>query len=213
MLPKRTRVKVCGLCHAQDAEAAVRAGADAVGVIMAESRREVSMEEAHGVMSVVPPFVSRVAVFVDAPEEFVEDAARTLHLSYVQFHGDESPERCAAAPVPVIKMFRVGPGFDPAVMEPYRGAVAAILLDTLVVGVAGGSGRTFAWSRVPPLPDWAPVIVAGGLNAVNVGAAVRALRPYAVDVSSGVEERLRNKDPERMHAFCLAVRSADEEGM
>jgi phosphoribosylanthranilate isomerase len=212
MLPKRTRVKVCGLCHAQDALAAIRAGADAVGVIMAESRREVSMEEAQEVMAAVPPFVSRVAVFVDAPDDFVEEAVRTLNLSYVQFHGDESPERCAAARVPVIKTFRVGRDFDPAVMDPYRGSVAALLLDTLVDGVAGGSGRTFAWSHVPPLPDWAPVVVAGGLNAVNVGAAVRTLRPYAVDVSSGVEERLRNKDPERMRAFCLAVRHADEEG-
>ena len=211
MLPRHTRIKVCGVCHSLDAYAAVSAGADAIGVIMAESPRQLSLEEADEVMSVVPPFVSRVAVFVDAPDEYVAEAAGRLRLSHVQFHGSETPEQCAAAPVPVIKTFRIGEDFDPAELEPYRDTVAAILLDTYVPTVVGGSGRTFAWSQVRGLPSWARIIVAGGLNPVNVGAAVRALRPFAVDVSSGVEERMRNKDPDRLRGFCLAVRAADEE--
>jgi phosphoribosylanthranilate isomerase len=112
--------------------------------------------------------------------------------------------------VPVIKSFRVGAGFDPRRVEQYRGAVAAILLDTLVEGVAGGSGRAFHWESVAGIPQVAPLVVAGGLTPRNVGAAIRALRPCAVDVSSGVEETVRHKDPERLAAFIAAVREADD---
>jgi phosphoribosylanthranilate isomerase len=206
----RTRVKVCGLCSAADARAAVRAGADALGVILVpESRRHVTPEEAAAIYADVPPFVARIAVFVDAPADEVADVARGLRLSAVQLHGSESPEYCASMPVPVIKAFRIGPGFDPSVMGPYRGVVASVLLDTLVEGTHGGTGRPFAWENLPPLPAIAPVIVAGGLRPTNVGAAIRALRPFAVDVSSGVEERPRHKDPYRLAAFVAAVRTAD----
>ena len=207
----RTRVKVCGLTSADDAAEAVRAGADAVGVILAESPRQVTLTEAEQIFAAVPPFVARVGVFVDAPADYVERAVARLNLAAVQFHGYEAPEQCAAAPAPVIKAVRVGRDFDDRELEHYLGVVAGLLLDTLVEGVDGGSGRTFPWERVAPLPVWAPVIVAGGLNPVNVGGAIRALAPYGVDVSSGVEERLRHKDRARLHAFVAAVRTADQE--
>jgi phosphoribosylanthranilate isomerase len=206
----RTRVKVCGLCSAADARASVRAGADALGVILVpESRRHVTPEEADAILADLPPFVSRIGVFVDADADEVAEVARRLGLTAVQLHGAESPEYCASMPVPVVKAFRVGPEFDPAVMEPYRGVVAAVLLDTLVEGTHGGTGRAFAWEDVGPLQAPAPVIVAGGLKPSNVAIAIRALRPFAVDVSSGVEERPRHKDANRLAAFVAAVRAAD----
>ena len=207
----RTRVKVCGITTVDDARAAVSAGADGIGVILASSKREVTIEEAADIMSCVPPLVSRIAVFVDAPEGFVREAIARLSLTAVQFHGSESPTLCASMPVPVIKAMRVGDEFDPAAIEPYRGSIAAVLLDTLVAGVDGGSGRAFDWSSVVGMPSWAPMIVAGGLTPVNVGRAVRALRPFAVDVSSGVEERLRHKDRMKLMAFVAAVHAADGE--
>lgn len=211
MFSVRTRVKVCGLASAGDAVESVRAGADALGVILAESQRQVTLTEAEEIFAEVPPFVARVGVFVDAPPDYVERAVARLSLAAVQFHGSETPEQCAAAPAPVIKAVRVKPEFDPAEIDPYRGTVAALLFDTYVEGMSGGTGRTFPWEAAGPLPDWAPVIVAGGLNPVNVGAAIRALHPFGVDVSSGVEERLRHKDRFRLHAFVAAVRAVDEE--
>ncbi len=207
----RTRVKVCGLASAADAAEAVRAGADALGVILAESPRQVTLTEAEEIFAGIPPFVARVGVFVDAPSDYVERAVARLGLAAVQFHGCETPASCAKAPAPVIKALRVGPGFDFGEAEPYRDKVTAILLDTLVEGTDGGTGRVFPWEEVSPLPDWTPVVVAGGLNPVNVGAAIKVLRPYGVDVSSGVEERLRQKDRSRLHAFVAAVKTADEE--
>ncbi len=207
----RTRVKVCGLTAADDARAAVSAGADALGVILAPSKREVTIGEARDILSYVPPLVARIGVFVDAPDGFVREAIARLSLTAVQFHGSESPTFCGSMPIPVIKAMRVGDSFDPAAIEPYHGSIAAVLLDTLVPGVDGGSGKAFAWERVAAMPAWAPVIVAGGLTPVNVGSAIRALRPFAVDVSSGVEERLRHKDPMKLNAFVAAVRAADAE--
>ena len=204
-------MKVCGLASAVDAAEAVRAGADALGVVLAESPRQVTQTEAEEIFAAVPPFVARVGVFVDAPADYVERAVARLNLTAVQFHGSESPERCASAPAPVIKAVRVRPGFDAAELDAYRDHVAAFLFDTYVEGVDGGTGKTFPWDSASPLPSWAPVIVAGGLNPVNVGEAIRILGPYGVDVSSGVEERLRQKDRFRLHAFVAAVRAADEE--
>jgi len=209
----RTRVKICGITTAQDAALAVRAGADAVGVVLAPSPRQVGISEAEEILAHVPPVVARIGVFVDAPADYVERAVGRLRLSAVQFHGSETPEACAAAPAPVVKAFRVGTAFDVGVMEPYRELVAAVLLDTYDPHASGGTGKTFAWSDITSLPGWAPVFLAGGLNPVNVGAAVEALRPFAVDVSSGVEERLRYKDRLKVQAFIAAVRAADAETM
>ncbi len=208
----RTRIKICGITSAQDAEAAVAAGADAVGVILAESKRQVSLEEAEQVLARVPPPIARIGVFVDAPAEHVFHAIARLRLAAVQFSGDETPEHCSRMPVPVVKAVHVGPDFSWDLAEAYRGCTAAVLLDTAAGTQRGGTGRPFAWTNVAPIPDGMTVFLAGGLNPVNVGTAIGEIRPFAVDVSSGVEERLRHKDPDKMHAFVAAVRAADERG-
>jgi phosphoribosylanthranilate isomerase len=212
MRTQRTRVKICGITNAEDAAAAVAAGADALGVVLTEGPRQVSLDEAEAALRRVPPLVARVGVFVDADPAFVAEAVRRLRLSAVQFHGDETPEDCAAAPAPVVKAIRVSDGSDPVPdLEAFRGAASLFLLDTYVRGERGGTGVSFAWESLPPLPEWAPIVVAGGLTPVNVGAAILALVPFAVDVSSGVEERRRHKDHMKLHAFVAAARAADEE--
>ncbi len=212
MRTRRTRVKICGITNAEDALAAVKAGADALGVVLTDGPRQVTLDEAAEALVPVPPFVARVGVFVDAEPAFVEEAARRLGLAALQFHGDESPRECADAPAPVVKAIHVreGGGME-ADLAAYRGVAAAFLLDTFVRGTNGGTGVTFAWDELPPMPEWAPVIVAGGLTPVNVGAAIRSLLPFAVDVSSGVEERRRHKDHQKLRAFVAAVHAADSE--
>ncbi|MHB8050025.1 MAG: phosphoribosylanthranilate isomerase [Coriobacteriia bacterium] len=206
----RTRIKICGLTRPEDAAVAVTAGADALGVILAPSRRRVTLEQAAAVFAAVPPLVARVGVFVDAHADEVWEAVSRLGLTAVQFHGDEAPETCAAAPVPVIKALRVGPGFDPAGAERYRGVVSALLLDTLVAGEQGGTGQAFGWHDVAGrLPGWAPVLLAGGLGPDNVAEAIGVLKPFAVDVSSGVEQAPGVKDHDLIERFAAAVRAAD----
>jgi phosphoribosylanthranilate isomerase len=208
----RTRIKICGLTRPEDAVCAVEAGADALGVVFAASPRRVTLERAAGVLAVAPPFVTRVGVFVDADAEFVAEAVRTLRLGLVQFHGAESPEACASAPAPVIKALRLDGVPVAEAAAAYRGSVAALLFDTFTPRALGGTGQRFDWSaHAGALPDWAPAIVAGGLRPDNVAEAMRTLRPYAVDVSSGVEAEPGIKDAQRLEAFIDAVRAADSE--
>jgi phosphoribosylanthranilate isomerase len=208
---RRTRIKVCGLTSAADAAEAVRAGADALGVVFADSPRQVTLEQAEEIFRNIPPYVARVGVFVDAPADFVDRAVDVAGLTTVQYHGSESPDDCAAAPAPVVKSFKVGTEFDSRVTEPFRGTVAAVLLDTYHPQLDGGTGTAFDWQSITDLPEWAPFVLAGGLNPANVGAGIQILRPYAVDVSSGVEERPGAKDRQRLHAFVTSVRMADAE--
>jgi phosphoribosylanthranilate isomerase len=204
-------VKVCGLTRAQDARAAARAGADALGVILAPGhRRSLTLEQAAVVLAAAPAAVTRVGVFVDAPLSEVLDAVALLGLDEVQLHGAEDPGFCASVPVAVVKTFRVGPGFDAGALERFRGTIDAVLLDTFVKGAAGGSGRTFGWEAARCLPDVAPVYLAGGLDAANVADAVRALHPAGVDVSSRVEDAPGIKSEDKIRRFVAAVRAADE---
>jgi phosphoribosylanthranilate isomerase len=208
----RTRIKICGITTPGDAAAAVAAGADALGVVLAPSKRQVTIDQAAEVFAEVPPFVARVGVFVDAHADEVWEAVSRLELTAVQFHGDEAPETCEMAPARVIKALRVGPGFDPHAADVYRGVVSALLLDTLVEGERGGTGLAFSWDDVAGhLPAWAPVVLAGGLGPANVAEAVRVLRPFAVDVSSGVESAPGVKDHRLIEEFVAAVRAADGE--
>jgi phosphoribosylanthranilate isomerase len=209
----RTRVKICGITNPGDAALAVEAGADALGVVLAPSSRRVSIAEAAGALAEVPPFVARVGVFVNADAEFVAEAIERIGLTAVQFHGDETPEACAAACVPVIKAFGVGTEFALASFEPFRGSVAALLLDKQDAAKRGGTGQTFDWQVLTRNgPGGVRLLLAGGLTPDNVGAAIRAVHPFAVDVSSGVEERPGHKDHLKVHAFMAAVRAADQEG-
>ena len=206
-----THVKICGLTRPEDAAAAVAAGADALGVILAPSQRRVSAEQAAAVLAEAPASVERFGVFVDAPLEEILEAIEVCGLTAVQLSGSEPPEFCDRIPVPVMKAVHVGTDFGLEVMEPFRGHAAALLLDTFVTGKAGGTSQAFDWQTVGDLPGWAPAFVAGGLNPENVSACIAALHPFGVDVASGVEIGPGVKDNTRIEAFCAAVRDADEE--
>lgn len=204
----RTRVKICGITRIEDAEAAARAGADAIGLVFdPASPRCVDLERARAIAQAVPPFVTVVGLFVDAAPERVREVLNWVGLDLLQFHGTESPEQCRQYARRYIKAIRMRPEVD-LLGEARRYADAAgILLDSFVPGVSGGSGRTFDWTRVPR--DFGrPLILAGGLAPHNVAEAIRRVRPYAVDVSSGVERSPGVKDPDKIAAFLEAVRDA-----
>ena len=211
MSERRTRIKICGITNAADAAAAVAAGADAIGVIFAPSPRQVTIEQAAAALTDVPPPVARVGVFVDASAEEISAAISACGLTAVQFSGHESPRECDEAHAPVIKAVRVGTDFDVSVVEPYRDHAAALLLDTLLADKAGGTSQTFDWQTVGEVSGWVSLFVAGGLNSANVGDCITALRPFAVDVSSGVESSPGLKDHDKIAAFCAAVRKTDRE--
>lgn len=204
----RTRVKICGITRIEDAEAAARAGVDAIGLVFdPASPRCVDLERARAIAQAVPPFVTVVGLFVNAAPERVREVLNWVGLDLLQFHGTESPEQCRLYAHRYIKAIRMRPEVD-LVCEARRYADAAgLLLDSFVPGVSGGSGRTFDWTRVPR-DLGRPLILAGGLTPQNVAEAIGQLRPYAVDVSSGVERSPGVKDPDKIAAFLEAVRNA-----
>lgn len=203
----RTRVKLCGLTRPEDVDAAVAAGADALGfVLWPGSKRAVDEALLAELAARVPAFVTRVGLFVDQDPELIERCA--AHLDLLQFHGDEPPALCEAFRRPWIKALRMRDGLDlHAAAEAYRGA-RALLLDAYRPGVPGGTGETFDWSRIPAgLAK--PVILAGGLAADNVAEAIATVAPFAVDVSGGVEASPGIKDAGRITAFLEAVGRGD----
>ncbi|MDR5858303.1 phosphoribosylanthranilate isomerase [Halomonas eurihalina] len=203
----RTRVKFCGLTRPEDVDAAVALGADALGfVLWPGSKRAIELDRLAALVARVPAFVTRVGLFVDPEPEWVERAAE--HLDLLQFHGDESPSRCAASGRPWIKALRMRDGLDlDGAAEDYAGA-RALLLDAYRPGVPGGTGETFDWSRIPATLA-KPVILAGGLTPANVAEAIATVAPFAVDVSGGIEAAPGRKDVAAMTAFLDAVRLAD----
>jgi len=198
------RVKICGITRAEDALAAVRFGADAIGFnFFPGSKRYCPPPQARRILSALPPFVTSVGVFVNARSEELAAAVRESGISVAQLHGDERPEDCAAAGVPVIKALRVdGPE---AVARARDFEVSAVLLDAPSSSF-GGSGARFDWSLARELAARRSVILAGGLTPENVGDAIRAVRPYAVDVASGVEDAPGIKSAERMRRFIQAAK-------
>lgn len=208
----RTRVKICGITRAIDLDAAVNAGADAVGfVFYPPSPRAVSVATAAELARRVPPFVSRVGLFVDPDPALLVETLAAVPLDLIQFQGDESPDFCKRFGRPYLKVARMRPGID--LLEfaaAYASASACgLLLDAYVEGY-GGAGQPFDWSLATPARELPlPFVVAGGLNADNVGSAIRQLRPWAVDVSSGVEAAKGIKDADKIAAFIAAVRKAD----
>lgn len=202
------RSKICGITRVEDALAAVAAGADAIGLVFyAPSLRAVGLERAREILRALPPFVTTVGLFVDATRGEVEALLEALPLDLLQFHGDETPADCEGFGRPYMKALRVRPGLDlHAQAQRYAGA-QALLLDTFVPGVPGGTGESFDWDLVPH--DLAkPVVLAGGLTPENVGEAIRRVRPFAVDVSGGVEQARGVKDAAMIEAFIRAVRHA-----
>jgi indole-3-glycerol phosphate synthase/phosphoribosylanthranilate isomerase len=206
----RIAVKICGITNAEDARMAAAAGADAVGfVFWPKSPRAVDAATARAIAAALPPFVLRVGVFVDASPEEMRKVADEVGLDIVQLHGQEPPEDVARAPRRAVKAIRVGPGFRPEEALRYDGTAAALLVDTRADGAGpGGTGQTFDWSLVRPVRERTPFLVlAGGLTPDNVGEAIAAVRPDAVDVSSGVESAPGRKDPAKVRAFVDAVRA------
>jgi phosphoribosylanthranilate isomerase len=204
-----TRIKICGLSTPADVDAAVAAGADALGFnFFPRSRRFVAPELAGPLAERVPPFVARVGLFVDPSVADVEAVLQQVRLHYLQFHGDEDDAFCARFGVPYLKALGVSGPVDGAALAARFPRAVGILLDATVGGISGGTGTRFDWSWFPrgAGKHW---ILAGGLDATNVGEAIARLRPHAVDVSSGVESAPGRKDAARMAAFCDAVRAAD----
>ena len=207
-MTERTRIKICGLTRESDVDAAVDAGADAIGLVFYDrSPRRVTLERAVQLADRLPPFVTPVGLFVNAAQGEVERALRALPGLLPQFHGDESPEACASFGRPYLRAARIGAGFDLAGFARRYHHAQALLLDAYVEGYGGG-GRVFDWSLVPRGLT-RPVVLSGGLHAGNVADGVRRVRPFAVDVSSGVESAKGIKDAAAMRRFCAAVREAD----
>lgn len=214
----RTRVKFCGISAAADAAAAARAGADAIGfVFYAPAAAAVTAAQAAAAAAALPPFVQTVALFVDAPAREVFAVQKTLRPHLLQFHGDETREFCAQFAQPYIKACRVRGAADITNTARAHPNCAALLLDAYVENRPGGTGQQFDWSHIPRAaaadnsPPQPPLIIAGGLTAENVGALIRAARPWAVDVSGGICEdtNRRRKNWDKMTAFIRSVRHAD----
>lgn len=197
------RVKICGIADVASALVAAEAGADAIGLIFAPSRRQVSSLRAREIAAALPPFVSKVGVFVDEDHHRIEDIASACGLQAVQLHGAESPEFCAGFEVPVIKGIRVKDASSLAGLSDYQ--VGAFLLDTYDASALGGTGKAFDWSLAARAAQTHRVILSGGLTPENVMSALTRVHPYGVDVSSGVETD-GTKDHGKIRAFVRRVR-------
>lgn len=204
-----TRIKICGITRNEDALACAQAGADAIGLVFyPSSPRCVAVAQAAAIARALPPFVSTVGLFVNPTAEQVETVLRELHLDLLQFHGDEAPEFCRRFDVPYLKAVRVRAGVDLVQYALRYQDAKGLLLDAYVEGTPGGTGQTFDWGLIPAeLP--LPVVLSGGLEAANVAQAIKQVRPWAVDVSSGVEAAKGIKDAAKIAAFIEGVRSAD----
>jgi phosphoribosylanthranilate isomerase len=200
------KVKICGLTCVEDALAAVEAGADALGFVFAESRRQVTPEQARTIIAALPSFVCAVGVFVNEDAAVVHQIADFCRLDEIQFQGDESPEYCTCFNRRVIKGFKVKDEASLGRLENYD--VTAYLLDSYVAGQDGGTGRTFDWELIRGLSAPRPVILAGGLTPANVARAIAVVQPYAVDVSSGVEKGPGVKDRQKMADFIRQARQS-----
>ena len=218
MEPGRIRIKVCGITRQEDALCAASAGVDALGFIFhPKSPRYIAPEEARQIIDQLPPFIDTVGVFVDRELEEVEEIIHYCRLGYVQLHGEESPKFCErlvrfVSPCQIIKAFRVGPHTTAEEFEEYTPYVRACLLDTYDKEMPGGTGRSFDWSLIDKLRLARPYILAGGLSADNIGAALQAGKARGVDVNSGVEISPGIKDHRLVRDFVATVRKKEEEG-
>ncbi|WP_295457170.1 phosphoribosylanthranilate isomerase [uncultured Thiodictyon sp.] len=205
----RTRVKICGLTRPADVAAAVAAGVDAIGLVFyPPSPRAVTPTLAGELCRLLPPFVTAVGLFVDETAATVRRVLEQVPLDLVQFHGEEPPDLCASVGRRWMKAIRMRPGVELAALaDAYHGA-AGLLLDAYDPALPGGTGSAFDWGRIPP--DLASrIVLAGGLDPTNIAAAITRVRPYAVDVSGGVESARGIKDPAKIYAFMQGVRDGD----
>lgn len=202
---KRTRAKICGITRVKDALTVVKHGADAIGLVFyAPSPRHVSITQAVAIADALPPFISIVALFVDATKAEVTEVISKVNVDVLQFHGDESEVECAQYGLPYLKAIRVKQDTNLIQYAQTYGSARALLLDTYSEHAVGGTGQVFDWSLIPKdLP--LPIILAGGLTAENVNDAVKQVQPYAVDVSGGVEAGKGIKDSAKIAAFMAAI--------
>jgi len=200
----RTRVKICGITRRQDAEFSVEMGADALGfVFYPPSPRAVTIEQAQKIVDGLPPFISIVALFVNAEVEEVRSCLASLPIGILQFHGDESPEYCEQFNHPYMKAIRMKDDVDLVTEVARYNSASAVLLDSYQPGVPGGTGQVFNWAMIKKINK--PLILAGGLAANNVAMAIEQVQPYAVDVSGGVELAKGIKDNQKISDFMQEV--------
>jgi len=206
------RIKICGITNIEDALLAAALGAQALGFIFhPQSPRRVAPEAAREIIRQLPPLILSVGVFVDEEAATVQDLAARLGLDWVQLHGAESPEYCRSLGRRVLKGFRIRDEDSLKVLQAYRGAVQAFLLDTYKPGQTGGTGETFDWHLARQARQYGPVVLAGGLTPENVARAIEIAQPQAVDVASGVEAASGKKDPEKLKAFFAEVKGASNQ--
>jgi phosphoribosylanthranilate isomerase len=204
-----TRIKICGITRVEDALAVASSGADALGLVFHEkSPRHVTAQQAARVTAAVPPFVTIVGLFVNPSEDLVREVLRQVPLDVLQFHGEEDPEFCACFGRSWIKAIRVRSDVDLIQCAARYRMAQGLLLDAFVEGAHGGTGASLDWAMIPPVMPL-PVILAGGLHPGNVAEAIRLVRPYAVDVSSGVEASKGIKDAAKIAAFINEVKQID----
>lgn len=204
-MPQRTRVKICGITRPQDGQAAAIAGADAIGLVFyPPSPRAITPHQAQAIVAALPPFITTVGLFVNPAADYLSSVLAQVPLDILQFHGQEPPEFCGAFGRPYLKGVAMAPELNIIAYSQRYTSAQAILVDSYHPGLAGGTGACFDWERIPVQRDF-PLILAGGLTPTNVAQAVRQVRPYAVDVSSGVEATKGIKDPAAMAALVAAV--------
>ncbi len=202
----RTRVKICGITNTEDALNAIKYGADAIGLVFyASSPRFVSISQAQKIVAAIPPFVSVVGLFVNAPTAEIEAVLSQVRIDVLQFHGDESAAECERIKLPYLKAIRVKNDTNLLQCEVEFSSAKALLLDTYSEAAFGGTGHVFDWKLIPKNMT-KPIILAGGLNPENVADAIKQVQPYAVDVSGGVEASKGIKDLAKIAAFMQAVK-------
>ena len=205
----RTRVKICGFTRIEDAVYAAHNGVDAIGLVFyPASPRHVEIEQAIRIVNVLPAFTSVVALFVDAQEAKIREVLAKVPIDCIQFHGDETPEACRIYGKRYIKAISMREGIDIPALAHYYHDAAGLLLDAFHPDAKGGTGSQFNWSLIPNQLDL-PIILAGGLDETNAKLAVQTVKPYALDVSSGVETRKGIKDSLKMAAFIKQVNEGD----
>ena len=201
-----TKVKICGITNTLDAQRVCDSGADAMGLVFyPPSPRYIQIKEARAIVENLPPFMTSVALFVNAEREEIEKVLHEVDIDLIQFHGDESAEFCRSFSRPYIKAIRMKEGLDLYAIEKEYATARALLLDTYKKGIPGGTGESFNWQQVPH-DLTKPIILAGGLDADNIAQAIKQVRPYAVDVSGGVEASKGQKDQHKIIAFMKNVK-------
>jgi len=207
----QTRIKICGITSLEDAQFAIKAGADALGfVFYPPSPRHIDLNTAITITHQLPPFITTTALFVNAKQGLINQVINQARIDCIQFHGDESPEACNLYHRPWIKAIRMKPEIDLIQLNQDYQQASALLLDSYIKGIPGGTGAQFNWSKIPPVlrPH---IILAGGLTPLNISQAVEQVQPWAVDVSGGVEKQKGVKDHDKIRQFIQAVRASNYE--